>query len=214
MNKLFGFLIIICGLALVSLPKFFLKSQDNKTENSISDQYDAISSHFKNVIFDKSSQIILLPLDEGVLFFKSGSAELDLSSTKKLVPLTKILQANNILTISGHTDDVGEAEKNLILSFERAKSVEQFFQTTNISISEINVFGFGEEKPMATNETPEGRAQNRRVELEISQIMPAEPSESLHNVLQAIFSEYHYLFTLIGIVLGIFGLFSIKKSES
>lgn len=70
------------------------------------------------------------------------------------------------LTIEGHTDNTGNAEANQTLSEKRAAAVKQYLITTyQIDASRLHSQGFGASKPAAPNDTPEGRQQNRRVEL-------------------------------------------------
>ena len=69
--------------------------------------------------------------------------------------------------ISGHTDSVGSAAYNQKLSEARAKAVYDYFISQGVSKWRLAYAGYGKEKPIATNETEEGRAQNRRVELQI-----------------------------------------------
>ena len=69
--------------------------------------------------------------------------------------------------ISGHTDSRGSAEYNQKLSENRAKAVYEYFISQGVSKWRLSYAGYGKEKPIATNETDEGRAQNRRVELQI-----------------------------------------------
>jgi outer membrane protein OmpA-like peptidoglycan-associated protein len=69
-----------------------------------------------------------------------------------------------VIEIMGHTDALGEDDYNLDLSRRRAESVLQFLFENKISKSRLRSHGEGEGKPIASNETDEGRAQNRRVE--------------------------------------------------
>jgi OOP family OmpA-OmpF porin len=70
--------------------------------------------------------------------------------------------------ITGHTDAVGTPEKNQMLSENRATAVRDYFQTTRIANFKMNVVGYGESRPIASNETDEGRAKNRRVEIMVA----------------------------------------------
>ncbi len=85
--------------------------------------------------------------------------------------LTKVQQAINMfpncgVTIEGHTDSYGSDQKNMILSQERADAVSKYIQANmNIDISRITAVGYGESKPIANNETKEGREKNRRIEV-------------------------------------------------
>jgi OOP family OmpA-OmpF porin len=78
-----------------------------------------------------------------------------------------IMKANPKLTgeVQGHTDSTASAEHNQKLSEARAKAVRDYFIQKGIAPERVRAKGLGETKPVATNDTPEGRAQNRRVEL-------------------------------------------------
>ena len=70
-----------------------------------------------------------------------------------------------IVAVSGHTDSTGPAEYNMALSEKRARSVASYLKTRGIVDARFEIIGFGEQYPIASNDTKEGRAQNRRVEL-------------------------------------------------
>mgnify|MGYP001127092849 FL=1 len=71
------------------------------------------------------------------------------------------------LQIAGHTDNVGRAQSNLILSKKRAESVRDFMIERGIDEDRISVLYFGQTDPIESNDTPEGRQANRRVEMTI-----------------------------------------------
>jgi OOP family OmpA-OmpF porin len=102
--------------------------------------------------------------------FKSGQAEL---SQQSLAILTKVSSVVNSLPIQkvvveGHTDSTGTAAINEKLSADRAKTVATYLETSTQSSSEIEALGFGYKKPIASNKSKQGRAQNRRVDVVIS----------------------------------------------
>lgn len=103
------------------------------------------------------------------IFFATGKATLTESSTTELSNLLKLL--NDIptlkLEISGHTDNVGSASKNKILSEKRAKAVVDYLVKKGISQDRLVYKGYGFEKPIASNKTKAGRQQNRRTEFEV-----------------------------------------------
>ena len=68
------------------------------------------------------------------------------------------------IEISGHTDNQGNAAANVILSRNRAKSVYDFLIRTGIEANRLSYEGYGQAKPIASNETEEGRQLNRRTE--------------------------------------------------
>ncbi|MNE84139.1 Peptidoglycan-binding protein ArfA [compost metagenome] len=71
------------------------------------------------------------------------------------------------MTIDGHTDNVGTAERNLELSKQRAAAVKDYFVSKGIAEGRLSTNGYGLEKPKASNKTAAGRAQNRRVEMDL-----------------------------------------------
>ena len=100
------------------------------------------------------------------IFFESGSAILKPESDIEISRLADNLKINQELKIEiqGHTDDVGPEGDNLLLSEERAKAVMQALIDKGILPSRISSKGFGEGKPIKTNDTEEGRKNNRRTE--------------------------------------------------
>jgi outer membrane protein OmpA-like peptidoglycan-associated protein len=94
--------------------------------------------------------------------------------SEDMVPLLEKVQSillmfpNNKLMVQGHTDDQGGAETNMTLSNKRAIAVMDYFrQAMALSAERISAKGFGADKPITTNQTPEGRAQNRRIDIVI-----------------------------------------------
>ncbi len=82
-----------------------------------------------------------------------------------------ILKENpNVQTsVEGHTDSVGSDQYNLALSLRRATAVKQFLVKEGVTESRLSVRGLGETKPVASNDTEDSRAQNRRVELKVAE---------------------------------------------
>lgn len=104
------------------------------------------------------------------IYFKTNSAEISEKSTAILSEFALYLQENeNIeIAIHGHTDNVGKADANLALSTDRAFSVKRYLEKQGVDGSRIKYQGFGEDVPFTTNDTPEGRALNRRTEFLIT----------------------------------------------
>ena len=71
------------------------------------------------------------------------------------------------IDIIGHADNIGSEEYNMDLSIRRAKSVREYMVSKGVDASKINVYGEGESNPVASNETREGRAENRRVDIHV-----------------------------------------------
>jgi outer membrane protein OmpA-like peptidoglycan-associated protein len=80
-----------------------------------------------------------------------------------------VLEANPtmVIEIHGHTDSIGSDAYNQTLSEKRAQSAKDYFVSKGISADRLATKGMGEQDPIATNETPEGRAENRRVEFNV-----------------------------------------------
>ncbi len=74
---------------------------------------------------------------------------------------------DEVITVEGHTDNVGSADYNQGLSERRAHSVRSYLIDEGVASSHIEARGYGESRPKATNSTPEGRQLNRRVEIHI-----------------------------------------------
>ena len=84
-----------------------------------------------------------------------------------LVRLVNWLEANpnSNVEIIGHTDNVGSDNSNLILSSNRAKSVKSFLVAAQIDAQRLTTSGRGCKEPISSNESEDGRAENRRVEI-------------------------------------------------
>lgn len=103
------------------------------------------------------------------VFFETGSAELLPASLHELNRLKDLLMEQETIRIElrGHTDNVGSEADNLLLSEDRAKAVFDFLCSQGIDSSRLEYRGYGETVPVASNETPEGRQENRRTEFMI-----------------------------------------------
>ncbi len=104
---------------------------------------------------------------QGILF-DTGSDRIRPESTPTLKEIGEMLKAHADLTllIEGHTDNVGGADANQSLSEKRAAAVRQYLvDSYGIDAARLTSQGFGASRPAASNDTPEGRQQNRRVEL-------------------------------------------------
>lgn len=118
-----------------------------------------------------------ITLKAGALF-DSGKAELKpqgLAELAQLVTKLKTLQDVESIQVTGHTDSQGPEAYNLRLSEQRAVAVKNYLSQNGIDGKIINTAGMGDAKPNASNDTAEGRALNRRVQLEIKtqrQVLP------------------------------------------
>lgn len=101
------------------------------------------------------------------LNFESGTTVITKESEATLTDLLAILKAYPAVDsrLEGHTDTVGQPEANKKLSEDRAAAIESYLVKAGIDTKRITTAGYGQEKPLAPNDTDEGRAKNRRLEL-------------------------------------------------
>lgn len=113
--------------------------------------------------------------------FATGTAQLEPVASSYLEQVVRLMEmAPNIdLFIQGHADNTGSDALNDRLSLNRAQSVQDFLAQRGIVVGRLSVQGFGSSKPVASNETAEGRALNRRVEMEVLKRKEAETIQDI-----------------------------------
>jgi outer membrane protein OmpA-like peptidoglycan-associated protein len=111
---------------------------------------------------------IKITFDSGLLF-DVDKAALKAKSKEDLNQLSVILNKyeDTEILLEGHTDATGTEEHNLELSRSRAQSVANYLEEREVRPTRFTIMGYGESQPVASNDTPDGRAQNRRVEVAI-----------------------------------------------
>jgi len=121
------------------------------------------------ILMEEEAEIVNTAFDN--LEFNSGSAVISFGSFAALNSLSDLLKKKPKwrIKLSGHTDNVGAASANLLLSKKRAESVERALGNRGVDASRVIVRYYGEEVPIATNKTTEGQQANRRVEMLIIQ---------------------------------------------
>ena len=124
---------------------------------------------------DESFDLELLPIEENQtirlnsIFFESGKSALQDESLPELNRMVKFMKDRPSLQIeiAGHTDNIGSHKINHKLSHDRSKAVSDFLIQNGIDKKRMHVKGYGENKPVASNDTKKGRRLNRRVEFTI-----------------------------------------------
>jgi outer membrane protein OmpA-like peptidoglycan-associated protein len=103
------------------------------------------------------------------IFFNSGSAELSKNSRAELEKIAAFMKINaeTSIELGGHTDNTGTENINKQLSLQRANNVKTALMNLGIVESRIKTMGYGASKPIAANDTEEGKELNRRTELKI-----------------------------------------------
>lgn len=112
---------------------------------------------------------IKVVLNENTVNFNFDSAELTSTAKANLDKIAKVFIDNpkTLITLYGYTDSVGKDEYNMKLSRSRANAVKSYLGTKGIGVKRITAQGMGEADPIASNDTKEGQAKNRRVEFGI-----------------------------------------------
>ena len=137
--------------------------------------FDQQEAALRDVLLDSGVQVkrigeseLQLIMAQGI-GFDTGRYDLSVNIFATLNGVANILNeyAKSSLIISGHTDSVGSAESNLTLSERRAESVASYLIRRNVKSGRLITRGYGERRPIASNETVAGRAVNRRVEIQI-----------------------------------------------
>jgi len=108
----------------------------------------------------------------GNITFKTDSSDVQPNFYQVLNSVALVLKEydKTILEVAGHTDNTGSAQYNQALSERRAGTVAQYLESQGINNQRIMTVGAGENHPIASNTTPEGRQENRRVELTLEPV--------------------------------------------
>ncbi len=131
-----------------------------------------------NYVIDPGAEIPTdgrVVVDDPVLF-ATGSTEVspDFYGLLDLGVAVMSLNPQVVMVVEGHTDEVGSTEANQRLSEERARSVVAYITDKGIDPTKFEVIGKGETDPVAPNDTPEGRQQNRRIEVQLVNLLIPE----------------------------------------
>ncbi len=120
-------------------------------------------------------QLVMITVEKLVLkdkvYFDTGKATIQARSNTLLDQIAAALQTHagiKLVQVEGHTDNTGSADTNRTLSADRAKAVVDYLVKKGVSADRLKSVGFGPDKPAASNDTPAGREQNRRVEFNIT----------------------------------------------
>jgi outer membrane protein OmpA-like peptidoglycan-associated protein len=117
----------------------------------------------------ENSRGVVITMAASTLFSGSAHALMPLAKERlRQVARALLEQGNAKIVVEGHTDSRGSAEKNLELSSLRAREVRSYLISQGVPSDNIQAAGLGEERPIATSETAEGRASNQRVEIVVN----------------------------------------------
>jgi outer membrane protein OmpA-like peptidoglycan-associated protein len=132
--------------------------------DAVNTRADAIEKASKRMVYE-----VVLSEDKGN--FKFGQAQMPDEAKGEIDELVNRLKSEPngaFIEIEGHTDNVGASPFNEQLGLERAENVKRYlYEQHQVPLHKINVISYGEDKPIAPNNTKEGRAQNRRVVIRV-----------------------------------------------
>ena len=168
-----------------------LKAQvEQQGEKQSAQMYDEISEKLEsykiedNVALDYNSQYVSLDLN-GALLFEEGQADIRDDAADFMKKITSILKKyqNCIVEVEGHTDNVpihnSNYQSNRYLSTARATKVYEYItDNTDFPDQNLKVAGYGESRPVASNDSEEGRSKNRRVTIKIYNQLNSELQET------------------------------------
>jgi outer membrane protein OmpA-like peptidoglycan-associated protein len=161
------------------------KNQEATSENSIldgsgisstpSDENSILDGKPLNSMVIKGVDMNVQPLEVGMTYtinnilFASGSYVLSENTKTIINEFSKFLNENQSIQISiqGHTDDQGDANKNITLSQNRANAVKEYLISLGINADRLEAIGYGAAKPKVPNDSEENRKMNRRTEFQI-----------------------------------------------
>jgi len=129
------------------------------------EQADTLRRQLENLQLRQTESGVVVTL--GDVLFESGQTDLREDALASLVEVVDLLQSepNKKIRIEGHTDSTGDAATNLEISAARANAVLDALVSLGVDASRITALGMGEDFPIASNDTEQGRAQNRRVDV-------------------------------------------------
>ena len=164
-------IMVMLFLLVFSLPALAVQAltTTQMRENSI--RINALELKNVDILNSEAPKEMTIVLDERALNFDFDKSNVKPQYYELLNNLKDFIEQNNYeVTIVGHTDSVGGNQYNFGLSRRRAESVKAKLLEFGLAESRIaEIEAMGEEQPIATNETEEGRAQNRRVEFKLVQ---------------------------------------------
>ena len=141
---------------------YYMDQQEAKLRQQLQGTGVSVTRNGENIVLNMPGNIT----------FQTNSADLNANFLKVLDSVGLVLKEYNktLIVIAGHTDNTGSAEYNQQLSQRRAESVGSYLAQRNVAAERMMITGYGETRPIANNGTPEGRSQNRRVELTLEPI--------------------------------------------
>lgn len=140
----------------------YMDKQEQQLRQSMEGTGIGVERQGNDIILNMPSSVTF-GFDSSDLTLQARNALNDVSSVLTQYPETRV-------NIAGHTDSTGDAAYNQRLSERRAQAVGDYLARTGVASSRLYMSGYGENQPVASNQTEAGRAQNRRVEITLTPI--------------------------------------------
>ncbi|HLU62433.1 MAG TPA: OmpA family protein [Gammaproteobacteria bacterium] len=136
---------------------YYMDRQERELRDQLQGTGVSVSREGENIVLNMPGNIT----------FETGSAALNASFFDVLDAVGTVLQKydKTLVEITGHTDSTGADDFNQKLSEQRAAAVGSYLERRGVSVERMVIIGYGETRPIASNGTPAGRAENRRVEI-------------------------------------------------
>lgn len=138
---------------------YYMDQQEQKLRQQLQGTGVSVTRQGENIVLNMPGNVT----------FKSGSADLNPSFFSVLNSVALVIKEydKTLASVEGHTDNVGSAEFNQKLSEDRASAVASYLSAQGVPANRLMAIGYGETRPVASNDTDSGRAQNRRVEIHL-----------------------------------------------
>ncbi|MCE5273681.1 MAG: OmpA family protein [Syntrophaceae bacterium] len=139
---------------------YYMDQQETKLRQKLQGTGVSVTRQGENIILNMPGNVT----------FQTNSSDISSNFYEVLNSVVLVLKEYNktLIDVYGHTDSVGSDEYNQALSERRAASVGQYLVSNGIDQRRLSTQGFGKTRPIASNDTPEGRQQNRRVEIQLA----------------------------------------------
>lgn len=142
---------------------YYMDQQEKKLRQQLAGTGVSVTRVGENIILNMPGNIT----------FATDSSDINAGFYSTLNSVSLVLKEyeKTIVNVMGHTDGQGSDEYNMGLSQRRANSVGQYLISQGLVPQRFVIQGFGESRPIATNDTPDGRQQNRRVEIQLTPLV-------------------------------------------
>jgi len=168
-----------CGHQIQNMDMYSIQKESNPISENVASAIDSIDKMVPDSIQNLNLKILetekyLQEIGNKILYFEFASAQTVIQSAdrayfEKLVFYLKH-KPDKVLVVNGYSDNKGTPEGNAKFSSMRANFVKTYLLDLGIAPKQIELFAKGDANPIATNDTDEGRAKNRRVEILISKL--------------------------------------------